>query len=296
MNSKILFLAIAAVIIGSTGCFSQCKKTVAVVPFTSSSYKYKSYSKTLTESFVNVFVKSGRFNVVDRTNFDAIYSEENLQKGESFISGQVVEQGKKVGAQYIIAGNMASVINEKSYGEDSKGHRKFNGYTGRISFSIKIIDVETGQIAATETFNGKSGGISGLGLSLTTNAWPSKERAINKCIEVSEKHIAKFIDKQFPAMAQVFEISEQSRSKAISIVVAGGSDIGFCKGQDLKVIEIKTVEIGGRKLERKKEIGWVKIKNVEDENFSSCKVVRGGEAIKTRMNSNSVLWVISGNN
>lgn len=294
MGIKSLLAVLIVIFIGTEFSYASGKKVIAVVPITTNNYAYKQFASNLTEIVVTSFVKSRRFIVVDRTNFDQIYTEENMQKGESFINGEVVAQGKKMGASFIIAGNLANVSVSEAYSTSSTGGRTFLGYKARITFSLKIIDVITGEIKETESFTEKSGGISSFGVSLTTNAWPTKDEAINKCINVSSKTVSKFVDKYFPAMAKIFEITEQKRGKAKEVTITGGSELGLLKGQSLKVVEVSIVDIGGRTVERKKEIGWLKIESVDDENFSTCKVTKGDELIKQKFDSNVPLWVISG--
>jgi len=50
---------------------------------------------------------------------------------------------------------------------------------------------------------------------------------------------------------------------------------------------------GGKKLERKKEIGELKITKVEDENFSICSVSSGGIEINSKFEVKAKLLVIT---
>ncbi|MBE9480622.1 MAG: hypothetical protein IMY69_02880, partial [Bacteroidetes bacterium] len=69
---------------------------------------------------------------------------------------------------------------------------------------------------------------------------------------------------------------------------------GLIEGQILKVVEISKVDIDGQTVERKKEIGWLKISSVNDEHFSTCKVTDGHSLIKEKFDNNANIWVISG--
>lgn len=270
---------------------SSGKKIIAVVPLTNRADRYgKQHADNLTETILNTVVNTRRFKVVDRTNFDAIFTEENFQKGENFIDGEVVEQGKKMGAEYIIAGSLSNYAISKLYTTDSKGNKKFSGYKGDISFALKIIDVKTGEIIATETFKSNSG----KSLLIYSKTFNNKSEAVNAAIQNSEEDIDEFIEKYFPALMKIYEISDAKGSKAKEVVITGGTAKGLIDGQILKVVEISKVDIDGQTVERKKEIGWLKISSVNDEHFSTCKVTDGHSLIKEKFDNNANIWVISG--
>jgi hypothetical protein len=78
-------------------------------------------------------------------------------------------------------------------------------------------------------------------------------------------------------------------------MIAGGTAFGLKKGDRLRVVEILLVDVAGKKLERKKEIGEIKISKVEDENFSICSVGDGGAEINAKFESKAKLIVITKN-
>ncbi len=274
------------------------KKIIAVTPFAyAGTRSAKAYASSLTEVVVGSVVKSNRFTVVDRTNFDDIFSEENLQKGESFIEGEVVEQGKKLGAQFIITGNLISASSEPVYKEvpvskDSEEKKKvLDGYKGKVSFSIKILDVTTGQIMATSTLGNDGSGNFWYFMS----TYGTKEEAITEALKSADKPVFQFIDKHFPVSMRIFEITDQKKGRAKEIVITGGSSKGLFVGQNLSIVEVREVTVDGKVLERKKPIGEAVITDIEDENFSKCKVRRSGaELVKEKFDSNANVFVITG--
>ncbi|MBP7500230.1 MAG: hypothetical protein KA796_10265, partial [Chryseobacterium sp.] len=62
-------------------------------------------------------------------------------------------------------------------------------------------------------------------------------------------------------------------------------------GDRLGVVELIDVEVGGKKIIRKKEIGEIKISKVEDENFSICDVKTGGTDIFSKFNAKAKLLI-----
>ncbi|MEH0156022.1 CsgG/HfaB family protein [Limibacter armeniacum] len=255
--------------------YAQDKEVVAVTPVTSSITRgARAYANSLTEVIVDGIVKSNRFRVVDRSNFDDILSEENLQKGESFIDGLVVEQGKKLGAQYIITGNLSSASADPQYRYEryrNRTRKVLAGYNAHVSFTMKVIDVETGEILGSDVFDNRSGGywvFDGL--------YQSPEAAITAALKNARPHTIRFVDQHFPLDMKIFEIAQQKRGYAKEIVVTGGRNNGLKVGQWLKVVHVSRVNLEGKFVKRSKPLGWAQVVSVDDEYFSTCKVKRDG--------------------
>ncbi|MBK8658053.1 MAG: hypothetical protein IPN22_04065 [Bacteroidetes bacterium] len=80
--------------------------TIGIFPVTATDPAAKKYSAQIHSAISNVFAGKKRFTVVDRTKLDQLTAERDLQKQEDFLEGFVVEQGKSLGAQYLIQGNI----------------------------------------------------------------------------------------------------------------------------------------------------------------------------------------------
>jgi hypothetical protein len=76
-------------------------------------------------------------------------------------------------------------------------------------------------------------------------------------------------------------------------MIAGGTSFNLKMGDKLKVVEVSIIEVNGKKLERKKDIGELKITKVEDENFSTCSVKSGGIDINSKFEAKAKLLVIT---
>ena len=70
---------------------------------------------SIQETVINAFVKTKRFNIVDRSKMDALKKEKELQKSEDFIDGSVIQQGISLGANYLISGQKKSEQRPLSY-------------------------------------------------------------------------------------------------------------------------------------------------------------------------------------
>ncbi len=233
------------------------KEGVAVLPFTSDK-KQVNDAKTLTGYVETAFVKANRFDMVDRTTFSRILIEDSLQRNPDLFESMAIDESKKLGAKYLVIGHLS----ESSAGTTNKQEitkmivgtdLTLNRPTGKIPFSLKIINVETGKIMKSENF--------------VAEAKAMKEKnALAEAMLVAEKQIDNFIGKTFPVIAKYYKMQDGK------IKIVGGSKIGFQKDQLLKVVEVNQVEVDGEMLTEEAHLATLKIVDVENENFSICKI------------------------
>ena len=300
-------LPILILLFSITFAQSQNKKTVAIAPWSSSMEK-KSYAKDLTEMIQAEIFKTKKFNLVDRTSFDLIYTESNLQKGEDFIEGEVVAQGKKDGAEYIITGRLNQISTQEIYRQNiernKKKRGKVAGYAGNVHFTIKIIDVATGRLRATTSISAQSGNkvaVSVIGAGGRKDEWlqaagvviPTKAEAIQKAMQNALKNVSHFIRNNFPSLHKIFKISQSKKDRAIEVVIIAGSSAGIRKRQRLNVVEVIEVAHEGQILERKEVIGEIRVLSIDDANFSTCLVLKGHKEIKQKIDAQNKLYVVS---
>jgi hypothetical protein len=253
--------------------FGQDKIAVGILPFTHVPRAASAQEvNAIQESVTNAFVKARRFNIVDRTKLEAVRNEKDLQKSEDFIDSKVIQQGVSLGANFLISGHVISASTEMLTSREGGV-----SYKGKLSIDLKVIDVASGEVIASEIINPK-GGSSLLGF-IGAGAVSSSEAMTNAIKEIGVE-VDRFIGKNFPISFSIVEILEKdSKRGASKILIAGGSSFGLKKGDKLVAVQISEVEVNGKRLKRKKEIGELKILKVEDENFSICSVRSGNVEI-----------------
>jgi hypothetical protein len=288
---RLIFIAFFSLF--TSGLFAQEKLSVGILPFTFVQGASNSQNvNSIQETVVNAFVKKKRFNIVDRTKMDALKDEKNLQKSEDFIDGNVIQQGVSLGANFLISGHVISAQAERmETAPDQKTGQVTVSYKSKLSIQLKVIDVATGQVITSESIEPKGGSTLGgmFGVGPTT-----PEAAISKAIKGIEDKVDEFVNKNFPLSFPIVEIQEtDSKGNATKLMIAGGSGYNLKKGDKLKVVEVSMIEVNGKKLERKKEIGELKITKVEDDNFSTCSVSSGGVDINSRFEAKAKLLVIT---
>jgi curli biogenesis system outer membrane secretion channel CsgG len=282
---KRIILSIALIAFGFTN--AQEKTSIGILPFTyANGVSNQHIVNSIQETVTNGFVKTKRFNIVDRTKMDALKNEKNIQKSEDFIDGMVVKQGVSLGANFLVSGHIISANAEQMRSDEGT-----ITYKAKLSLNLKVIDVASGQVISSETIEPKSGstllGVIGFGDS-------TSEVSIAKAIKGIEEKVDDFVNRNFPISFLIAEIQEKdSKGGAIKILMAGGSDFGLAKGEKLKVVEMLEVQVGGKKIIRKKEVGELKITKVEDENFSVCSVSSGGIDISTKFDAKAKLQIIT---
>lgn len=257
--------------------FGQNKTLIGIVPFKSSSNNNSYYSsnsnseyKTAIQDAVSdAFLKTKRFSLVEREKMDQLNTEKNLQKNEDFIDGQVIEQSKSLGAQYIVLGNISKAnLEQKQSSVPYIGTT--TSYVANIAFSIRVVDVSTGEIIASNSFNKSSKGKTAF------------EDALNEI----KPQIEIFIKENFKIIASIASIEEKnSTGDATKVLISGGSSTGVAVKNQFKVYEVSELVVDGKKLTRKKTIGKIIVASVEDENFSICTVTEGGADITKKMDA-----------
>jgi hypothetical protein len=232
------------------------------------------------EDFVtDKFVTMKKFDIVDRASMQDLKSEKELQKTEDFIDGKVIEQSKTLGADYLVGIYISTMDITKSTGTTS-------GYGSKITFSLKILDIATSQVIATETFSASSGQL--LSFMSTPGA------AIDKTLGNMSAKLETFINSNFPAKASIADIEKfDEEGKAYNVLISAGSSSGVSVGDNFMVMESVEIDVDGKKMTRKKEIASLQVISVEDENFSVCAVTGGGRNIAKKKAEGKKLQVIA---
>lgn len=273
---------------------------VGILPLTVSDNSASPYKSKIEGIISEAFTTKKRFTVVDRTQLDKIANERNLQKQEDFIDGQIVEQGKSLGAQYLIQGNISQLtpvsvtLTKTGYktGTDGKLYSyKYNVPAYNVTFggNMQVIDVATGQVKTTK--------------SLTfVKQWEvnNQEIAVNKTLDQLQFYVAAFTNDVFPVYMKVIKIeSTNKKGIATKILIKGGSDTDLRKGQAsitnwmpgksiLQVYENEALNIEGKSYMRQLPIGEIVVEEVQGD-FTVCKVKEGGEEITKRLNESKTL-------
>ena len=279
INMKKIFTTILLFIIGMS-VNAQEKLSIGVLPTTNTEGMAYKETVLVSEELTNALIKAKRFNIVDRSKLDALKQERELQKTEDFMDGTIIAQSKSIGANYLLSSTMGNYEND--------------GNTCKFTLTIKLIDVETGSVVASESIQPKSGGfgkallnaVVNTALLETSGALSTKGQALKKALDKLVPEIDKFIYTNFPITFYIVELQSDDK-----LLVSGGSESGVKKGSKLKVYEEVITNVGGKSIKRKKELAELAVDKVEDENFSICSIKSGDKEVKERLSKNTPLFV-----
>lgn len=276
---KKIFITILLFIIGMS-VNAQEKLSIGVLPTTNTEGMAYKETVLVSEELTNALIKAKRFNIVDRSRLGALKQERELQKTEDFMDGTIIAQSKSIGANYLLSSTMGNYEND--------------GNTCKFTLTIKLIDVETGSVVASESIQPKSGGfgkallnaVVNTALLETSGSLSTKGQALKKALDKLVPEIDKFIYTNFPITFHIVELQSDGK-----LLVSGGSESGIKKGSKLKVYEEVITNVGGKSVKRKKELAELAVDKVEDENFSICSIKSGDKEVKERLSKNTPLFV-----
>ncbi|HFA49970.1 MAG TPA: hypothetical protein ENJ95_13260 [Bacteroidetes bacterium] len=235
---------------------------------------------TLFNSVVNGLRRAGRFEIVDRESLKYILNEqETVKYASSAKTIERIEQGRIKGAQYILFGyvNTASVEKTSSTNKDKTTYH----YKAQTSLNIKIVNVETGEITTTTTLTEDA--------SITiSDSGGTREEAWNKVCGEIRSAIKEYIKNRFPMPVNIVNIESAKRGKVYEVLIDKGNGRSVAKRDEVIVYEIISMQLpGGKTRDREKEIANMVVKKVEGQDFSVCKVKKGGEDLFKRLKNGS---------
>ncbi len=215
-------------------------------------YKITKTVRTMEGYVVEAFVSDQRFTVVERQRLNIVEGERELQKSEDFIDGYVVQEGKNIGADYLVLGDFDPI---------------------NMVLSLSLFSV-----ADQKTVDKKN-----------VNLEPVlKENKSPRTLILPATQEMLF--RQFPPKILVIKELDGSSKKVKLALVSGGSKYGLKKEQILEVKIKVSEEVDGEKLERLETIAQLVIIDIENENFSKCEVIEGGDKLKTHITSGGKLY------
>lgn len=292
---KFSFLLLACFYL--TGATAQNEKTViAVLPFVTN--VSGANPELVQEMVTKQFVKSNRFDIVDRTKFQKVMTELNVQKSEEFLNSKIVNQGKLLGAQYLVTGVVTQMNSTSNVTvSPTNPNARTTEWRHMITVSYQVIDVETGKAVYSENIEAQN-----------TNAHNlSDADAIDNANCLLKRNIRYAVMKEFPEEIEIVKIEKLSKKGLPDeVLISAGTNffdadskgnecdkglidkINIFKKKDvvkLKAYQIEVLTINGKEAKRETEIGTLKLKDVQGD-FSVCEVVSGGKEIQDMINGN----------
>lgn len=279
---------------------AQERISVAIIPITFDENRVTNAdAKIIQETVLNTFVAAKRFTVVDREKLQEIEKEKKLQRSEAFMDSQSsVKEGVSKGASFLIASNIVSIRHSPIQ----------KGFESAIKIQIKVLDVSTGEIIATENissellpidqtiknvqkkyFTKDEQKVEELKENQLKQIKAHKEDAFMVALQRLSENIKKFNSFNFPVSLSIVEFDKKNKDE---FILGGGFKIGLHKGQQLEIIKITETQIDGKPVERKQKLTTAWVVNVEDENFSKAVIIDENKEYKAAKKINAKLGAI----
>jgi len=274
---------------------AQIKKSVTIMPFSySHSAVTAAQAETISKEVAGVISASGRLQVVNRENLKLVDAERELQKGEDFIDGKIVQQGISQGAEMIFVGHILSETSD-------------DGAVVHLS----LVDVATTQVVISEVISAKGRQEVAVtrkvddnmnNLYYTTGSWKTAStlRTAAAVFDIVKsfsggnslkKQVEEFIAAHFPLKLGIAQFEEIEKEQVKKLLIFANENSGLKKNGKLQIVEVSEIKNpNGTVGKREIELGEVTIEKFEGD-YALCKVIKGGEELLQKQGNKNVYLV-----
>ena len=196
------------------------------------------------------------------------------------IDGQLSkDEAARPGALYAdgTVSNLSTTSKTETYKVDGKTRTR-TYYKALIGVTLHVKNAQTDEIVDSPTFNISEWDISWI---------ETQDGAMMKALENLSGRVTRYYNRWLPLTAKVLEGARDKKDKQKEVYIDLGSGEGAYPGLHMAVYTVKTV--AGR--EAKKQIGKLRVEEVQGEDISLCKVQSGGRDIKTALDSGETLVI-----
>jgi hypothetical protein len=174
--------------------------------------------------------------------------------------------------------NYISITRELRLASNKKD--KIPQFYAQIGLTLNVKDVATGTIINSQVFEVNRTGWSWVN---------SNDTAIKNALENLRRRVEKYYNTAYPYTAHVLERGVEKKDKQKELYIDLGAMHGLQEGIHFDVYVIGS--IGGK--ETRKQIGRLRVKSIEGDEVSLCKVSSGGKEIKAAIDAEQQLLIIS---
>ncbi|WP_156825853.1 hypothetical protein [Lewinella cohaerens] len=210
--------------------------------------------KTLQEAVMSALYADARVQLIAHSEQEAVAAERDLQRDEDFMEGYVVDQWAVQGVEYFLTGYI------------SIGEQKLNLTFLRATDHRPVIQEE---------------------LSFNAGMW-SNANERKALVLTGLQHM---LTQLFPAEVQLVKVLKGSKSKARTILIAGGTKQGFRRHQELAVRTTIVENNQGEIRSRSVRIASIVVEEVESEHFSRCVIMSGGREIQEALDNGQEVFI-----
>lgn len=168
----------------------------------------------------------------------------------------------------------------RTWEDDKKKTHQETEYKATLVGNMNLKNAQTDEVELTIPLNS----------SAYSDTWMSTvDNAMSYCIERMQDHILNRLNMAYPLHASIVEGSTVKKDKQKEVFIDLGTNFGATKGMTFAVFLVGNV--AGH--ETKKDIGRLRIIEVQGEEISLCKVTKGGRDIKSALDDGETLLITS---
>lgn len=281
MKRTILFLL--AVVL-ATDMMAQSENAVQNVSVMKLDYMVKEGQKSKLETVVGAVLDV----LADQTTTEEPGYADALRASVIMALGNVrrfsVTDGLQMGANddtdIIVDGTINYISTTKELRIASGKKDKIPQFYAQISLTLNLKDPASGVILNSQVFEVNKSGWSWVN---------SIDTAIKNALESLRGKIGKYYNTAYPYTANILERGTEKNDKQKELYIDLGAQHGLQEGTHFAVYVIGS--IGGK--ETRKQIGRLKVKSIEGDEVSLCKVSSGGKEIKAAIDAQQQLLIVS---
>lgn len=254
--------------------------TIGILPFKHGSGDEADAAKQAENLTYEILVNSKRMNIVDREIYRELENEDWRQSKDN-IKEDVIEKTKEKGGEFFLIGEVTSFDVERL--DDDKG--SYN-YYGNISIGVRIVDVETSEVAFSDTWESPRRNTFKPETWIVSN---TESAAVEKAVKKLEKEIQEFLDEYSPIQGSILEVTQERGGQARVVMFGLGSEDGVQEKGQFTVVEVKERKAGGRTMKYTVEVGELKVTEVNGAHIATADVKKGGKEILDKYNEGANL-------
>lgn len=228
------------------------------------------WAESLRNSVIEGISATNRVKVMDVAAYPALAAEKARRESGELSAGDDLERlkvMKQEGANFLIQGRITSIVTTKNKTDDGDIY-----YTATCAYTLKVINPTDGKSVSTKTFK------HGDGLTDVIIA-DTEDEAVAKVSQKAVKAVRELVEDAFKLQGTILEITLEKKGEAKEVYISMGSDHGVGDGAYFSVCIER--EVANRTSQ--KEIGQLKVKDVEGGELTLCEVKKGGKEIKAAM-------------
>lgn len=174
--------------------------------------------------------------------------------------------------------NYISITKELRLASNKKD--KIPQFYAQMGLTLNVKDPATGNVINSQVFEVNRSGWSWVN---------SNDTAIKNALELMRRRVERYYNTAYPYTARILERGVEKKDKQKELYIDLGAIHGLQEGTHFNVYVVGS--IGGK--ETRKQIGRLKVKSIEGDEVSLCKVSSGGKEIKAAIDAEQQLLIIS---